>query len=81
MLSREGYRVLEMKADKDKITKALPLSAKMESGNVLMKAEAPWLPSLERELLAFPLGSHDDMVDALALGAQQMHKKRVWEAY
>jgi predicted phage terminase large subunit-like protein len=81
MLQREGYRVQEMKADKDKITKALPLSARMESGDVLLKAEAPWLPNLERELLAFPLGSHDDMVDAMALGAQEMQKKRVWEAY
>ena len=81
MLSREGYRVQEMKADKDKITKALPLSARMESGDVLLKAEAPWLPDLERELLAFPLGSHDDMVDALAIGAQEMQKRRVWEAY
>ena len=37
MLSREGYRVQEMKADKDKITKALPLSARMESGDVPQK--------------------------------------------
>ena len=81
MLQRDGYRILEMPADKDKITKALPLSARMESGDVLLKAEAPWLPTLERELLTFPLGAHDDMVDALALGAQEMQKRRTWEAY
>ena len=81
MLQREGFRVQEFPADKDKITKALPLSARMEAGDVLLKAEAPWLPTLERELLTFPLGSHDDMVDALALGAQEMQKRRTWEAY
>ncbi len=81
MLIREGFRVQELPADKDKITKALPLSARMESGDVLLKAEAPWLPDLERELLTFPLGAHDDMVDALALGAQEMQKRRIWEAY
>ena len=80
MLIREGFRVQELPADKDKITKALPLSARMESGDVLLKAEAPWLPDLERELLTFPLGAHDDMVDALALGAQEMQKRRIWEA-
>ena len=81
MLIREGFRVQELPADKDKITKALPLSARMESGDVLLKAEAPWLPDLERELLTFPLGAHDDMVDALALGAQEMQKRRILEAY
>jgi predicted phage terminase large subunit-like protein len=28
-------------------------------------ADAPWLPDLRAELLAFPTGRHDDQVDAL----------------
>ena len=36
---------------------------------------------LRKGTITFPLGSHDDMVDALALGAQEMQKRRTWEAY
>jgi len=59
----------------------LPLSARMEAGDVLFRADAAWVPDLERELLTFPLGAHDDMVDALALGAQHLQNKRTWQAF
>ena len=81
MAQRSGLRVVELSADKDKITKALPLSARMEAGDVLFRADAPWVPDLERELLTFPLGAHDDMVDALSLGAQHVQNKRTWQAF
>lgn len=81
MAQRSGLRVIEVSADKDKITKALPLSARMEAGDVLFRADAAWVPDLERELLTFPLGAHDDMVDALALGAQHLQNKRTWQAF
>ena len=81
MAQRSGLRVIELSADKDKITKALPLSARMEAGDVLFRADAPWVPDLERELLTFPLGAHDDMVDALSLGAQHVQNKRTWQAF
>jgi hypothetical protein len=35
---------------------------------------AEWLPDLRAELLAFPTGKHDDMVDALGLVGQLMDK-------
>jgi hypothetical protein len=37
-------------------------------------ADAPWLPDLRAELLAFPTGRHDDQVDALGLCGQLMDK-------
>lgn len=51
-----------MKPDKDKVTRFQALAARYEQRLVY---HAPDLdPEFERELLAFPVGSHDDMVDA-----------------
>ena len=74
-------RVSEMRAEKDKITKALPLSARMEAGEVMFQRDATWLQELERELLTFPVGAHDDQVDALGLAAQSIQTRREWTAY
>lgn len=53
-----------IKPDKDKLTRFLPMQARYEQGQV---AHAPTLPpEFEDELLSFPVGAHDDMVDALA---------------
>jgi len=78
---RAGLRVKEIKAIKDKITKSLPLSARMESGDILFKKGASWLAELERELLTFPVGKNDDMVDALGLAASTLSARREWTAY
>ena len=81
MAQRVGMRVREMDASKDKITQALPLSARMESGDVLFRRNASWLEELERELMTFPVGRHDDIVDALTLGVQALVQRRSWQAF
>ena len=81
LAQRTGMRVREMDTSKDKITQALPLSARMESGDVLFRRNASWLEELERELMTFPVGRHDDIVDALVLGAQSLVQRRSWVAY
>ena len=81
LAQRAGMRVREMDTSKDKITQALPLSARMESGDVLFRRNASWLEELERELMTFPVGRHDDIVDALVLGAQSLVQRRSWTAY
>jgi len=78
---RSGLRVREMRAEKDKITKSLPLSARMEAGDILFRKDSPWLADLERELLTFPVGKNDDMVDALGMAASTLQQRRSWEAF
>jgi predicted phage terminase large subunit-like protein len=78
---RRGMRVREMDASKDKITQAMPLSARMEAGDVLFRSNASWLEDLERELMTFPVGRNDDIVDALVLGVQALVQRRSWQAY
>jgi predicted phage terminase large subunit-like protein len=82
--TRAGLPVRELVADRDKLSRAMPLQARMAAGKVWFREGAPWLYDLECELLAFtgePDGKrgdgleeevdyHDDMADALAYGAQ-----------
>ena len=78
---REGLKIKELRADKDKRSRALPLSAKMERGQVYFPTECDWVADVERELLTFPVGEHDDIVDVLAYACLSSARKRKWEAY
>lgn len=84
---RAGLPARALKADRDKLARALPLAARLEAGDVEFRAEAPWLDALERELLLFTgdpkAHTHDDQVDALAYGvlAQPRVQRRNWAAY
>ncbi len=80
---REGLVVRELKADKDKRSRATPLSAKMESGQVFFPDDpmCDWVHEAERELLTFPLGAHDDIVDTLAYGVLNLNKRIGWKAF
>lgn len=51
---------------KDKEHRARGIQARVRAGSVRFDTEAPWFPSLQEEMLRFPKGAHDDMVDALA---------------
>lgn len=65
-----GLPIREVRPDGDKVARALPATARMESGDMRFRKGAHWLPALERELLEFPRGSHDDQVDTLSYGAK-----------
>lgn len=73
--------IVRLKADKDKFSRALPLSAKMESGLVYFPLDMMWYADLEKEMLQFPAGEHDDQVDALAYGILQTSNKNRYKAY
>ncbi len=49
-----------------KETRAWTIAARYEAGKVFHPRFAPWLQDLEAELLAFPVGEHDDQVDVLS---------------
>lgn len=50
----------------DKIARARPLQGRMQQGRVVFPENAGWREQAEQELLRFPAGAHDDVVDALA---------------
>jgi len=60
-----GYVVETTPETGDKATRAAPLAAQVEAGNVRM-LKAPWNRDLLGEMSVFPAGKHDDQVDALS---------------
>jgi predicted phage terminase large subunit-like protein len=50
----------------DKRDRLIAQSARIESGQVHLPAEAPWLVDFLQELLAFPHSRHDDQVDSVS---------------
>jgi predicted phage terminase large subunit-like protein len=67
---RSGLPIHEVRADKDKVTRSWVAQAQMEQGKIwLPPRTTPWYPEIEEELLAFPVGRHDDFVDTLSYAA------------
>jgi predicted phage terminase large subunit-like protein len=56
----------ELKTLTDKMARARALQGRLQQGRVWLPLNAPWLPVVTQELLRFPAGAHDDIVDALA---------------
>lgn len=61
----QGYVVKTLLTSKDKLTRAKPVSAQCEAGNIRV-LRAGWNDDLFTELENFPEGSHDDIVDVLS---------------
>lgn len=66
---RAGLPAVELKADVNKVARALSIAARYEGGCVYhMKGD--WLDAYEKELVLFDKGEHDDQVDCAAYAAQ-----------
>lgn len=60
------FRIQPLKAEKKKELRIDALQPRFACGSVWFRARAGWLEKLESELLAYPHGAHDDVIDALA---------------
>jgi hypothetical protein len=60
-----GHYVKASPESGDKITRAGPLAAQINVGNVLL-LQGPWNDALINEMRMFPNGTYDDQVDALS---------------
>ncbi len=74
-----GYNIKAYRATKDKVTRASPVSAQAEAGNIKI-LRGLWNEDFFRELENFPEGAHDDIVDALS-GAFLMHTEEKYNIY
>lgn len=50
----------------DKMVRASPLRGRMQAGKVYFDKEAVYWRDIQKEMLHFPAGKHDDIVDSLA---------------
>jgi len=75
-LKREGIPVLPIQRNVDKVTRAYDAAPYIESGNVLLPRDAPWLSDFLDEASGFPNATHDDMMDPMmdAIAEAQSNK-------
>lgn len=69
---KTGLPIKSLRADKDKVSRALAVASLIENGKVYFKRNSAYLEDFEKELLIFPKGKHDDQVDALAYISQMI---------
>jgi predicted phage terminase large subunit-like protein len=69
-LKRTMAAIIPIPADKDKLTRAMPLSRAVESKNVFLPHPniKPWVYDFIDEFAKFPKGKYNDRVDMLAHG-------------
>ena len=70
-----GHRVVFSPESGSKITRAEPLAAQVNAGNVKM-LRAPWNRALLEEMRNFPVGKHDDQVDACSRAFSELCQQR-----
>ncbi len=67
--------IIAIKPEHDKKTRLITASASIETGKVMFPNDnPPWYLDMEKELLIFPNGKHDDICDALSQAL--MHEKQ-----
>jgi len=73
-LRREGVAIVPVQRNKDKLSRGYDAAPFIESGNVLLPQDAPWLSDLLAEASTFPGGAHDDQLDPMfdAIGNVQV---------
>lgn len=60
-----GYRASTSPESGDKVTRVQPFASQINIGNVVM-IKAEWNESLIDEMRTFPMGKHDDQIDAMS---------------
>jgi predicted phage terminase large subunit-like protein len=77
-----GLPVRELKADKDKVSRAQSAAAKWAAGDVYLYENASWCGIATEEIIAFPNAAHDDIVDTMSYAADEVAKRGSFsEAY
>ena len=62
----QGRDFRGVRSSGNKAERARPLAAAISNGLVSLRSEAPWVRDLVNEMRSFPLGTHDDQVDAMS---------------
>ena len=75
MMERRTYVAREAFPTRgDKAIRAQSIRGRMAMNGLYMLADAPWRADLHAEMMSFPVGVHDDQVDALGLVGQLLDR-------
>lgn len=81
MLETQSYTVREQFPTRgDKAVRAQSIRGRMAMQGLYVPRDAPWLADFITELMSFPVGVHDDQVDALGLVGQLLDRMGVGDA-
>jgi predicted phage terminase large subunit-like protein len=64
--------IVEVKPEKDKVTRALPVRTRGTQGLIYLIDDGDWIEDYLREMLVFPTGQHDDQVDTTSGGFEMI---------
>ena len=69
---------IQIKPERDKVTRAHAASLAIEQGRVFLPLSAPWLEEFRVELIQFPFGRHDDQIDSMSqfVGREEARRLR-----
>lgn len=67
-----GIPSKSFKPDRDKERRATTAAVWSENGKTYFAKDAPWLADVEAELVVFPKGAHDDIVDNYSIAADDV---------
>ena len=68
MMEEKTYQMRQsFSSSNDKAARARSIQARVSMGKVLFPKHAPWMSELHSEMMKFPAGKNDDMVDCLSL--------------
>lgn len=67
--------LIPIEPDGSKVARAHACTAEWEAGNIFLPHpdEAPWVVDMVSELTSFPVGAHDDTVDAMTQGVRHLY--------
>ena len=75
MIQTESFVAREQFATRgDKSIRAQSIRGRMALSGLYVRRDAPWVSDLISEMMSFPVGVHDDQVDALGLVGQLINK-------
>jgi predicted phage terminase large subunit-like protein len=70
-LQRLNIHPIGINPERDKVIRMSAQTAPMEAGAVHLPTKAGWIEEFKKEVLSFPMGKHDDQVDALSQALQR----------
>src|SRR5262249_55467358 len=57
-------------------SRATAITPLVQSGRLFLPERAPWLGTFKAQLISFPQGAHDDLVDTLAQALNYLRERR-----
>jgi predicted phage terminase large subunit-like protein len=70
--------VIAVKVDSDKVSRCYAVTPLIEAGRVFLPSQHPNLQDFLLECTSFPLGAHDDQVDAMSQALAYLKGSEVW---